>query len=196
MYREEYLDTINSLLNNGECNDLFSNDEMDGLYHAIGPSIKREYPNMIIDPKKFFNTRVKRNLHICLTLTPNGETFQSILKNYIQIISNCQIFWIKDWSDDALLNEARHFMRDRLETDELREKVAKCMSEIHLYMLNECRQIPWTGNTEKDIRVQTTAKVVEKKKDLTGKNSVLSMASMTSIPNWPYSKNILQELIK
>lgn len=167
---------------------------MDGLYHAIGPSIKREYPNMILDPKKFFNTRVKRNLHICLTLQPNGDTFKLILKNYIQIISSCQIYWIKDWTEEALLNEARSFMRDRLETDELREKVARCMSDIHSYMLNECRQIPWTGSVEKDLKIQqilpakpTTDKKLAK---------VTSTTSISTIPNFPYSKNILQELIK
>ncbi|RMZ92806.1 dynein gamma flagellar outer arm-like, partial [Brachionus plicatilis] len=176
LFRTEYLDTINSLLNNGECNDLFSNDEMDGLYHAIGPSIKREYPNIIIDPKKFFNTRVRRNLHICLSLQPNGDTFKLILKNYVQIISSCQIYWIKDWTEEALLNEARSFMRERLESDELREKVARCMSEIHSFMLNECRQIPWTGSNEKDIKLPQSPPVkTPTDKKISKTNSTSSM---------------------
>jgi hypothetical protein len=95
---------------------------MDGLYLAIGSSIKREYPNMVIDPKKFFNTRVKRNLHICLTLTPDGAVFKSILKNYSSMLTNCQIYWIRDWTEDYLLTEAKNFFSNRLETDELREK--------------------------------------------------------------------------
>lgn len=195
MFRTEYLDTINSLLNNGECNDLFSNDEMDGLYHAIGPSIKREYPNIIIDPKKFFNTRVRRNLHVCLTLQPNGDTFKLILKSYSQIISSCQIYWIKDWTDEALLKEARSFMRDRLETEELREKVAQCMSEIHSFMLNECRQIPWAGSFEKDIKLPQSPPVkTPNDKKIPKASSTSSM--INTIPNWPYSKNILEELIK
>jgi dynein heavy chain len=89
------LDIVNSLLNNGECLHLFTNDEMDGLYSAIVPSLKREYPNMILDPKKFFNARVKKNLHICLSLSPNSEMFQTILKNYSKMINCCQIYWIK-----------------------------------------------------------------------------------------------------
>lgn len=189
LQRGEYLDTINSLLNNGESNDLFSNDEMDGLYHAIGSSIKREFPNMVMDPKKFFNTRVKRNLHISITLTPNGNTLQLILKHYSTMLSNCQVYWIRDWTEEYLLCEANNYMINRLETSELREKVAKCMSEIHLYMLNECRQIPWTGNSEKDIKIQQV-KPAEKKKDAPVKSVTQSM------PNWPYSKGILQELIK
>ena len=89
------MDIVNSILNNGECLHLFTNDEMEGLYHAIAPSIKREYPNMILDPKKFFNSRVRKNLHICLTLTAESAIFQTILKQYPKMISCCQIYWIK-----------------------------------------------------------------------------------------------------
>ena len=128
------MDTINSLVNNGECNDLFTNDEMDGLYHAIGPSIKREYPTMLMDPKKFFNFRVRRNLHICMALTPNGSCFQSILKNYSTLISNCQLYWINDWNHEYLMCEADHFLKDYLTTDDLRNRVARCMSDIHVYL--------------------------------------------------------------
>ena len=165
---------------------------MDGLYHAIGPRIKREYPNMVLDPKKFFNNRVKRNLHICLALTPNSEQFKVILRDYTSMISNCQIYWIQDWTEESLLNESRTFMRGRLDTEELREKVAKCMSEIHLYMLNECRQVPWTGISDKEIKIKET-KMVEKQGL---KKEQISKTVSVSLPNWPYSKNILQELIK
>ncbi len=192
LIRTEYLDTINSLLNNGECLHLFSNDEMDGLYNAIGPSIKREHPNMALDPKKFFSSRVKRNLHICLTLTPDSDTFNLILREYTSMISNCHLYWIQDWTEGALLNEAKNFMRGRLDTDEMRDKVAKCMSEMHLYMLNECRQVPWTGTADREIKIKET-RMVEKqgvKKELVAKTFSVNM------PNWPYSRNILNELLK
>ena len=164
---------------------------MDGLYHAIGPSIKKEYPNMVLDPKKFFNARVKRNLHICLTLTPSSHTFKLILRDYTNMINNCQTYWIQDWTEQSLLNEANSFMHERLETQELRDKVAKCMSDIHMYMLDECRQIPWTGSVDKEIKIKET-KMVEKGI----KKEQVSKTYSVSLPNWPYSKNILQELIK
>ncbi len=91
------------------------------------------------------------------------------------------------------MTESKNFMRDRLESEELRDKVAKCMSEIHSYMLNECRQISWTGsNPEREIKI-TQTKMVEKK--FQPKETVPKTISI-SMPNWPYSKNILQELIK
>jgi dynein heavy chain len=183
------MDTINSLLNNGECLHLFSNDEMDGLYQAVGPSIKREYPNIVIDPKKFFNTRVKKNLHICLSITPHSKIFSQIVRDYSGILNNCQIYWICDWQLDSLIIEAKYFMRNRLESEELRNKISQSMCDIHFFMLKECRQIPWAGSFEKDIKIQQT-KIVEKKKEQISKTITIG------IPNWPYSKNILQEQIK
>ena len=89
--------------------------------------------------------------------------------------------------------ESKNFMRDRLESEELRDKVARCMSEIHSYMLNDCRQISWTGsNPEREIKI-TQTKMVEKK--FQPKETIAKTISI-SMPNWPYSKNILQELIK
>jgi hypothetical protein len=76
------------------------------------------------------------------------------------------------------------------------------MSEIHLHLLNECRQIPWTGGSERELKFQQqTSRTVEKKSKLEKdkekeKQEVVPKSVTISIPNWPYTKNILQELIK
>lgn len=185
------MDTINSLLNDAECNDLFSNDELDGLYHAISSSAKREYPNMIVEPKKLFNTRVKKNLHICLTLAPDGPNFKMILNHYNGLLTNTQIYWLRDWTKEYLLAEAEYFMQNRLNPGDIRDKLAKCMSEIHSYMLQECRQVPWSGFEEFNLNsseeftwrsASVASTITEKKK----KNERIL----------PYSKSILHELIK
>jgi hypothetical protein len=80
-------------------------------------------------------------------------------------------------------------------------KVSKCMSEIHLHLLQECRQIPWTGGSERELKFQQqTSRTVEKKtkdkQDKQEKQETVSKSVTVSIPNWPYTKNILQELIK
>lgn len=187
------MDTINSLLNNADCNDLFSNDEMDGLYHAISASVKREYPNMIVEPRKFFNTRVRKNLHICLTLAPDGPIMRIILDHYSGLVSNTHVYWLRDWTEPYLLAEAEYFMRERLESAEMRDKLARCMSEVHSYMLDECRQVPWAGIQETSVTAET------------GEVAKLSAATRSTTPEKrqksnsmlePQSKTILHELIK
>jgi dynein heavy chain, axonemal len=176
---------------------LFTNDEMDGLYQAIGASLKREYSNMIIDAKKFFNMRVRKNLHICIALASTSETLSRIIKDYGNIIGKCQLYWIVDWTEAYLLSEAKHFMKDRLDSEDLRLKVAQCMSDIHFYMINECRQIAHAGDTTKEIVVQQIRQS-ERRKENKDKDKELSSPKLTTntVPNWPYSKNMLQELIK
>ena len=188
--RDEYIHAISSLLNNGECSsDLFSIEEMNSIYHAIGSNIKREYPNMVLDPKKMFTTRIKRNLHVCIALESTSHAFQLIVRHYASIIANCHVYWIRDWTEESLLIDAKHFMRDRLDNDELRNAIAKCMCDMHVFLLNECHQIPWAGGNEREITYQQT-KIVEKKKEQIQKTISLN------IPNWPYSKNLLHDLIK
>lgn len=76
------------------------------------------------------------------------------------------------------------------------------MSEIHLHLLNECRQIPWTGGSERELKFQQQAsRTVDKKSKLEKdkekeKQEIVPKSVTISIPNWPYTKNILQELIK
>lgn len=205
------MDTINSLLNNAECNDLFSNDEMDGLYHAISASIKREYPNMMLEPRKFFNMRVKRNLHICLTLAPSGQTMRLILRSYAGIVSNTQVYWARDWTPEYLRGEAEYFMRERFDSAEMRERLVRCMSDVHSFMLDECRQAPWSGvlddrsaDSGSSMTVEQHAKKLSlllpseraAAKDLAKQQQQQQQKADLVDNTLPYSKGILQELIK
>ena len=70
---ELYLHTLNSLLISGDYPTLFSTDEIDGLYQALGPQIRRDFPNEPVDPEKFFIFNVMRNLHVFFTLPPTNS---------------------------------------------------------------------------------------------------------------------------
>ena len=94
---------------------------------------------------------LKSDINIHFRFLINPDTFNLILREYTSMMSNCHLYWIQDWADGAFLNEANSFMRRRMDTDEMRDKVTKCMSEMHLYMLNECRQAPWTGTDDREI---------------------------------------------
>lgn len=62
------------------------------------------------------------------------------------------------------------------------------MSNIHSFVLTDCRQTKWAGDTSDDLQL-TQVKVHEKKKDQL-KTTVLRL------PNRPYSKAIMMENIK
>ncbi|KAK6187606.1 hypothetical protein SNE40_005595 [Patella caerulea] len=186
-----YLDAINSLLISGEYPHLFSNDEMEGLLQAIHPAMKREFPNMIVDPMKFFVSRVKCNLHIILCLPPNHSLLQSASEQYPGLLSGCQIIWMRDWPHEGLEGEASYFITKHQicgEFEQLSTSVTACLANIHSYVLKDCKQMPWAGELGSTIDINTF-KVNDKKKDQLKLTTV-------KVPNLPYSKIILQERIK
>ena len=62
------------------------------------------------------------------------------------------------------------------------------MANIHSYVLSDCRQNKWAGDTSDEIQL-TQVKVHEKKKDQ------LKITQL-QLPNRPYSKSIMMENIK
>ncbi|OWF37572.1 Dynein heavy chain 5, axonemal [Mizuhopecten yessoensis] len=192
-----YLDAINSLLISGEYPHLFSNDELEGLLQAIGPAMKREFPNMSVDPMKFFVARVKSNLHFLMCLQP-GHTLLSIAASqYPGLLSGCAINWMCDWPQVALLGEASYFITRHQLTEEFEdlrprpdwlENVTVCLANIHSFVLRDCRQLPWAGDMTGEVTMNQL-KIHEKKKEQIKTQSI-------TVPNHPYSKLIMLERIK
>ncbi|XP_077977225.1 dynein axonemal heavy chain 8-like isoform X3 [Glandiceps talaboti] len=188
---DRYLDAINSLLVSGEYPHLFSNDELEGLLQALGPALKRQAPNYILDPMKFFVSRVKSNLHIILCLPPNDRLLQIAPTQYPGLLTGMQINWMRDWSQHAMTSEAKYYLYKhhicKENTEELRESLMSCLAEIHCFVLKDCKQIPWAGNTEDSITM-TSVKIV-------GKKEVIKVIP-NEVPNLPYTKAIMNEHIK
>lgn len=188
---EVYLDAINSLLISGEYPHLFSNDEMDGLLQAIHPAMKREFPSSSMDPMKFFVSRVKSNLHIIVCLQPSHPLLRDAYNKYPGLLSGCQINWLCDWPQEALLGEASYFIAKHQLTQEfedLRDSITTCLANIHSFVLRDCKQLPWAGDLNPETTL-STVKAHDKKKDQLKVQTV-------KVPNLPYSKTILYERIK
>ena len=68
------------------------------------------------------------------------------------------------------------------------EHVVNCLANIHSFVLQDCRQAQWTGDTNSKINLNQV-KVNEKKRDQL-------KSSVVELENRPYSKAILLENIK
>ena len=69
-----------------------------------------------------------------------------------------------------------------------RNKMIACMANIHSYVLEECRQNKWAGDTSEEVQL-TQFKLQDKKKDV-------YKSSVVTLPNRPHSKTIMLENIK
>ncbi|XP_064629693.1 uncharacterized protein LOC135488785 isoform X2 [Lineus longissimus] len=192
LHDDTYLDAINSLLVSGEYPHLFTNDELEGLLQAVTPALRREHPTMISDPMKFFVSRVKSNLHIILCLPPNHKLIKRAATEYPGLLQGCQVNWVCDWPQDALLGESHYYIQDRgldFGTVELSDTVGNLLANIHSEILVQTNQMPWAGQTEDSISL-TSVKMNEKKKDQIRKTE------LKNLKNFPYSKAIILENIK
>ncbi|XP_071954985.1 uncharacterized protein [Antedon mediterranea] len=186
-----YLDAINSLLVCGEYPPLFSNDELDGLLLALGPAMKRNFPRMVIDPMKFFVSRVKCNLHIILCLPPTHRLLKIASSQYPGLLKGMQVNWMCDWLHDALTGEATYYVQKyslcKDSPPEMRNNIVSCMAKIHSHVLHNCNQIPWAGETS-DKTTLTQVKIQGKKETIKVTN--------VEVDNLPYTKSIMRQRIE
>lgn len=133
------------------------------------------------------------------------------IREYPGVLKHTQVYWIKNWSTEALNTEVSFFLssRDNQLPDDLRQRLSHCLSSIHDLMLKECRQLPFVGTTERTIKIRenqinpqsflnTSSVGKENATNKKGANKEQKDPKITEIekPNYPYSRSLLYEQIK
>ena len=100
---EQMLEDVNNILNAGDVPNLYGPEEMD----AIVTTCRVECQKKRLPPTKMniFNQyiiRVRRNLHICLCMSPLGEAFRDRLRMFPSLVNCCTIDWFSEWPAEAL----------------------------------------------------------------------------------------------
>lgn len=126
---EKFLVSINDLLASGEINDLFNDEEIEGIVNTVRAAVKGEG---MVDTKencwKFFLDRVRRNLHMSLCFSPVGDDFRNRAKKFPALINCTVIDWFHPWPEDALLSVASKFLAEiEMPSDEVRTSIEKFM---------------------------------------------------------------------
>ena len=108
IFSEEMLEDINCLLNTGTIVNLTYNDEEEKMTNDVAKSdcIKKDLvPNKInLFQQKI--SRVKKNTHVVLTMSPLGQAFWNRLRMFPALINCCTINWFLEWPEEALVGVA------------------------------------------------------------------------------------------
>ncbi|CAF1326895.1 unnamed protein product [Adineta steineri] len=208
----DIIDDISSLLTSCECPHLFSVDEVEGLYQAVLNAYQRDpvlATAVISDPRRFFLTKVRQNLHIAICLPSHSDLLGRLSLEYPGLLKHTQVYWIKNWSSTALYTEASYFLssHDSVLSEDLHQRLSRCFSDIHYFMLNESRQIPYVGSTDKTIIIResslnqthplTNRSTLSKDQFGSKKNSTKEVKIVDiELPNHPYSRMLLYEQVK
>ncbi|KAI4493643.1 hypothetical protein M0804_001819 [Polistes exclamans] len=132
---EAFLEYINNILSVGEIAGLFPKDELEDIYTAVTPLMKKD------DPKRpptqdnlydYFITRARDHLHIALCFSPVGEKFRLRSLKFPALISGCTMNWFAKWPKDALYQVGQHILRTfEIEcTFEVKQNLIQVMGDV------------------------------------------------------------------
>ncbi|GMH82520.1 hypothetical protein TrST_g11065 [Triparma strigata] len=90
------LETVNSLLSAGEVPGLYSHEELEPLLAPLKELMLDE--GGYKTPYDFFVARVKRNLHVCLSMDPSNKKFTVQCESNPAVYTSCNLLWMGEWS--------------------------------------------------------------------------------------------------
>lgn len=130
---ETFVEDINNELNTGEIPNLMTEDDTNIINNDMRPIInemgKEETPDVI---KQVFVERVRANLHVCLCMSPVGDTLRIRCRNFPSLVNCCTLDWFSRWPEEALLYVSSEFLKElELPSDEVRGALAKMCMRIH-----------------------------------------------------------------
>jgi dynein heavy chain len=133
---EGFLEYINQILATGEVSNLFPKDEIDTILNDCRPIAKKTMKGFIDTMEnlmKFFMDRVRNNLHLCLCMSPVGDTLASRSRKFPGIINCTTVDWFLAWPTEGLHSVSAKFISDfEMQTDAKgKEALMSHMANIH-----------------------------------------------------------------
>jgi dynein heavy chain len=106
---EIMLEDINNVLNAGDVPNLYGPEELDQINSACRVDCQRKkIPPTKLNIYTQYIIRVRRNIHVCLCMSPIGEAFRNRLRMFPALVNCCTIDWFSEWPADALDSVAQN----------------------------------------------------------------------------------------
>jgi len=130
---ESFLELINNILTIGMVPSLFPEEEKDSLCSPLDGEIRRK---KLPETKDFrwgyYVNRARENIHICLCMSPAGDSLRIRCRSFPGLVSNTAIDWFFPWPQEALSAVATHFLQNVELESEMVPKVIDHIVMIHL----------------------------------------------------------------
>jgi dynein heavy chain, axonemal len=111
LFKEEVLEDISSILNQGERPNLFPMEERVEITKEMGERFPTDTEGMTNNQlMNFFIQKCKENIHLALTFSPVGEVFRKRLRTFPSLINCTTIDWFLPWPKSALESVAKSLL--------------------------------------------------------------------------------------
>ena len=102
------------MLTAGEVANLYAPDELVAVRDAVRADVKAAgLPELNDTMWAVFIERVRAHLHICLCMSPVGNTFRDYVRMFPALVSCTTIDWFSDWPAEALKEVASRLLLRR-----------------------------------------------------------------------------------
>ena len=121
------LEYINNVLNSGDIPNLYKPDDYETIRDKCKSDCQLKFGTLSeTNLFKTYLSRVIRNLHIVLAMSPVGDNFIQRLRMFPSLVNLCTIDWFTEWPEDALESVANDALTQN--DMELGEHFAGCVS--------------------------------------------------------------------
>jgi dynein heavy chain len=104
---ESMVEDINNILNSGDIPGIYAGDEEDQIMNACRNECqKKRIAATKINIFAQYLLRVRKNIHVCLCMSPIGEAFRTRLRMFPSLVNCCTIDWFMPWPEEALRSVA------------------------------------------------------------------------------------------
>lgn len=100
---EQMLEDINGILNSGDVTNLYNDKDAEDITQAC----KAECVKKGLQPNRMnifsvYLSRVRRNMHMVIAMSPIGEAFTTRLRMFPSLVNCSTIDWFTEWPEEAL----------------------------------------------------------------------------------------------
>jgi len=129
---EAMLEDVNNVLNSGDVPNLYGPEELDKIMLACkNDCVKKKLQPTKLNVYAQYINRVRRNIHVCLCMSPIGDAFRNRLRMFPSIVNCCTIDWFMEWPDEALQSVANRFLKEGMELGDHIPSVVTFVRHLH-----------------------------------------------------------------
>ena len=97
---EAILEVVNSLLSAGEVPGMYTHEELEPLLSPLRERMREE--GTFRTPYEFFVSRVKKYLHVALSMDPGHPLFVYRCESNPALYAQCSVMWMGEWRESSL----------------------------------------------------------------------------------------------
>ena len=136
---ERMVEDINNILNAGDVPNLYAPEDLEAISNACRIECqKRKIPATRLNIFAQYITRVRKNIHLCVCMSPLGEVFRNRLRNFPALVNCCTIDWFTNWPAEALQSVGMSILQSaNLGLGDIEEACVEVFKDIHLSVEKE-----------------------------------------------------------